>query len=153
MKCFCSVRHQRPVQLCIGRKRIGLAGLTGPGRLTGRRAAAALGDNIELISLLHDLVAPEPELAIGDALAGLHIVLIAMPWADEVEGVLGEIESARGLVGHDRLLDFGDGQAFAGGAALMQAIIAVSVVLTSLAEDADLVVSGEYDPAVAIFEF
>src|SRR5215471_3284879 len=83
-------------------------------------AVAVLRDDIDVVSLLHHLVAAQLELAVGDALAGLHVVLVAMPRADEVGLGVREVEALRGLVGHDPLLDLGDDQPLAGRAALVQ---------------------------------
>src|SRR4051812_30017338 len=49
----------------------------------GRRAdfVAALGDDIKFVSLFQHLVFPQLHLPVGNALAGLHIVFHAMPWA------------------------------------------------------------------------
>src|ERR1700722_15577415 len=88
-------------------------------------AVAALRDDIDLIPLLHHLVAAQLELAVGDAFAGLDVVLVAVPRADEVRLGVGEIHALRGLVGHDPLFDLGDDQPLAGRAALVQAVIAV----------------------------
>src|ERR1700742_4522531 len=44
---------------------------------------AALRDDIDVVPLLHHLVAAQLELAVGDALAGLDVVFIAVPRADE----------------------------------------------------------------------
>src|SRR5579862_8504211 len=59
---------------------------------------ARLGDDIKLVSLLHRPVLFQPQLAIGDALAGLHIVFHAVPGADEVHLVFGKEQAHRGLV-------------------------------------------------------
>ena len=75
-----------------------------------------------------------------------------MPRADEVHFGLREVEALRCLVGTQPLLDLGDGEALAGRAALMQAEIAVGVELAFVAEDADLVLAGENDPAIAVLE-
>src|SRR5262249_57536369 len=89
------------------------------------RLAARLGDDIKVLSVLHRLVFFKLQLAIGDALAGLHVVFHAVPRADEMHLILRKIQTHRGLVGPQPLLDPGDGQALASGAALMQAEIAV----------------------------
>src|SRR5262249_25448296 len=68
----------------------------------GRRlATAVLGDDIDIISLLHDVVLAQLEPAIADELAGLEIVFVAVPRTHEVHLAVGEIEPARRLVGHD----------------------------------------------------
>src|SRR5262249_36919193 len=64
-------------------------------------AVAALRDDIHVVSPLHDLVAAQLELAVGHALAGLDVVLVAVPRADEVRLGVGEIHALRGLVGRD----------------------------------------------------
>src|SRR5580693_7551440 len=115
--------------------------------------AARLGDDIKILAFLHGLVFLQLHLAVADALAGLHVVFHAVPRADEVHLVFGEEQSHRGLVGAQPLLDLGDGQAFAGRAALMQAEIAVGVEFALVAEHADLVVADEDDPPIAVLEF
>src|SRR5689334_7227701 len=95
----------------------------------GRRAdfAAALGDDINLVSLFHHLVFLQLHFPARDALAGLHVVFHAVPRAHEIHVLLGEVQSLRGLVGTQPLLDLGNGQAFAGRSALVQAEVAVGV--------------------------
>ena len=58
-----------------------------------------------------------------------------------------------GLVRPQPLFDLGDGQAFAGRAALVQAVIAVGVEFALVPEHADFVVADEDDAAVAVLEF
>src|SRR5262249_36978205 len=77
-----------------------------------RRAAgfaARLGDDIELISLLYRFIFLQLQLAIGDTLAGLHVIFHAVPGADEVHFVFREIQPHRGLVRPQPLLDPGNG--------------------------------------------
>src|SRR4051812_14160562 len=53
----------------------------------GRRAvlaAAVLGEDINLVPFLDDLVLAQLELAVGHALAGLHVVFVAVPGTDEM---------------------------------------------------------------------
>src|ERR1700724_2746919 len=115
--------------------------------------AARLGDDIKILAFLHGLVFLQPHLAVADALAGLHVIFHAVPRTDEVHLVFGEEQAHRGLVGTQPLFDLGDGQAFAGRAALVQAEIAVGVKFALVAEHADLVVADEHDPPVAVLEF
>src|SRR6202051_2158286 len=115
--------------------------------------AARLGDDIKVLAFLHGFVLFQLHLAIADALAGLHVVFHAVPRADEVHLVFGEEQAHRSLVGAQPLLDLGDGQAFAGRPALVQAEIAVGVKFALMAEHADLVVTDENDPPVAVLEF
>src|SRR5262245_32181606 len=117
-----------------------------------RDLAAALGDDIKLVSLFHQLVFPQLQLPVGDAFAGLHVVFHAVPGADEVHLGVREIEPLRCLVGTQPLLDLGDGETLAGRAALMQAEIAVGVELAFMPEYADLVLTGENDAAIAVLE-
>src|SRR5262249_60745072 len=63
--------------------------------LAARARTAVLRDDIEVISSLHDLVLAQLQTAIRHALAGLHVVLVAMPWTDEVQFVFAEVEPAR----------------------------------------------------------
>src|SRR5437868_4404572 len=74
-------------------------------------AAPFLGEDIDLIAFLHDLVFAQLELAVGDAFTCLHVVLIAMPGADEMHLAFGEIEALGCLIGQDALFHLGDGQA------------------------------------------
>src|SRR5262249_24839629 len=115
-------------------------------------AVATLRDDINVVSPLHDLIAAQLELAVGDAFAGLDVVLVAVPRADEVRLGVGEVESLRGLVRRNALFDLGDDQALAGRAALVQAVIAVGVELAAVPEHADLCIADEYDAAVAVLE-
>src|SRR4051812_2555135 len=138
---------------CVGRAApAGCTGAVGLGRRTAL-AVAALRDDIDLVSLLHHLVAPQLELAVGDAFAGLDVVFVAVPRAYEMRFGVGEIKTPGGLVRHDAFFHRGDDHAFAGRSALMQAIIAVGVELAAVLEDADLGIAHEHDPAVAILEF
>src|SRR6202035_4372144 len=114
--------------------------------------AARLGDDIKILAFLHGLVFLQLHLAVADALAGLHVVFHAVPRADEVHLVFGEEQAHRSLVGTQPLLDLGDGQAFAGRAALVQAEIAVGVEFALVAEHADLVVADKDDPPIAVLE-
>src|SRR5579862_8478006 len=115
--------------------------------------AARLGDDIQILALLHGLVFLQLHLAVADALAGLHVVFHAVPRTDEVHFVFGEEQAHRGLVGAQPLLDLGDGQALAGRAALVQAEIRVSVEFAFVLEDADLVIADEDDAPIAVLEF
>src|SRR5580704_11182722 len=108
--------------------------------------AARLGDDIKILAFLHRLVLFQLHLAIADALAGLHVVFHAVPGADEVHLIFGEIQAHGGLVRPQPLFDFGDGQAFTGRPALVQAEIAVGINLAVMATHADLVVANEDDP-------
>src|SRR5690349_13251316 len=127
-----------------------------PLRLALARAAvfaARLGDDIKVISLLHGLVFLQFQLAIGDALAGFHVVFHAVPGTGEVHLGFGEVETHRGLVRPQPLLDPGDSQALASRAALMQTEITVGIKFAGVPEHPDLVVADKDDAAVAVLEF
>src|SRR5262245_40540763 len=128
------------------------AGLAACAGLLRVLAVALLRDDINVVSPLHDLVAAQLELAVGDALAGLDVVLVAVPRADEVRLGVGEVHALRGLVGHDPLFDLGDDQALAGRAALVEAVVAVGVKFAAVLEHADLGVADEYNAANAVLE-
>src|SRR5215831_12705956 len=115
-------------------------------------AAAVLRTDINLVPFLDHFVLAQLELAVGDAFAGLDVVLIAVPGAHKVEFGVGEIQALRGLIGHDALFDFGDGQPLARRSALMQAVVAVGIKGAVFPEHADLMVADEHDTTVAILE-
>src|SRR5262245_28922796 len=94
-------------------------------------------DDIDPSVALNHLVAPKLEARIRCTFAGLELVLPAVPGADDVRLVLvvGLAEKApvRSEEVHDPVPD----DAFAGRAALVQAVIAVRVVGTSMPVDTD----------------
>src|SRR5258705_10819317 len=138
---------------CVGRAAPAMTGCKGAGALARVFAVAGLRDDINLGSLLHHLVAPQLELAVGNAFAGLDVVFVAVPRANEVRLGVGEIQALGGLVRHDPLFHRRDDHALAGRSALVQALIAVGVEFTAVLEDADLGIADEHDPAVAVLEF
>src|SRR5271166_3803512 len=111
---------------------------------------ARLGEDIYLVSLLHDLVLFQFHAPVADAFAGLHIVFHAVPGADKVHLAVREEQPHGGLVRAKPLLDFGNGKPFAGRPALMQAKITVGVELALVPKHADLVVADKNDPALSI---
>src|SRR5262245_10595004 len=114
--------------------------------------AALLRDDINVVSFLHDLKFAQLQAPVGHAFAGLHVVLVAVPRADEMQLVLGEIEAKRGLVGPEPLLDLSDGEPLAGRSALVQAVVAVSVEFVLVAEHADLGIAEEHNATIAVLE-
>src|SRR3712207_7736651 len=48
---------------------------------------------------------PQLQPPVADEFSRLHVVFVAMPGADEMQLAVGEIEPARGLVGHDALFN------------------------------------------------
>src|SRR3954468_12945258 len=77
------------------------ASATGFARRAG--LVAALGDDIDVISLLHHLVLAQLEPAVADELAGPQVVFVAVPRAHEVHLGFREVKPARRLVGQDAL--------------------------------------------------
>src|SRR5262249_13296569 len=60
--------------------------------IAARRAVlAALGEDINLIPFLDHFVFAQLEPAVGHALAGLHVVFVAVPRAHEVHFAVGEV--------------------------------------------------------------
>src|SRR6266852_7920045 len=136
----------------LGCARLAGSGARLPMGFVATLAAAVLRTDINLVPLLDHFVFAQLELAIGDAFAGLDVVLIAVPGAYEVEFGIREIQALRGLVGHDAFFHFGDGQPLTGRSALVQAVVAVSIKGTVFAEHTDLMVADEHDTTVAILE-
>src|SRR5438067_9125073 len=91
------------------------------------------------------------QAAVAGAFAGLDVVFITMPGADEMQ-LVGKGLAFIGAIGGDDVHHFVDQDAFARRAAGMDAIIAVGVILPVLEEHADLVLAGDHDPALAILE-
>src|ERR1700691_3948763 len=121
--------------------------------LVARRTAplaTRLGEDINVVSLADDLILFQFQPAIARAFPGFDIVFHAMPGTDEVHFALGEIESHRGLVRTQALFDFGDGQALASGAALVETEIRVGEKLALMEEYADLVVADKNDAALSV---
>src|SRR6516165_2647761 len=114
--------------------------------------AARLGEDIDLVSLLYDLIFLQFQTAVGHAFAGLHIIFHAMPRADEIHVGLGEIKTHRGLVRPQPLLDARDGEPLAGRSALVQTEIRIGVKRALVAEHADLVVADKNDAALSVLE-
>src|SRR5262245_26584722 len=117
----------------------------------GRRCA--LGNDVNLVAFFPNFVFPQLQPAIRGALARLHVVFIAMPWADEMHLGFGELQTARGPVGQDHLLDLGDGDPLASRPALVQADVAVGIKLPFMPEDTDLPVADKDNAAVTVLEF
>src|ERR1700730_17510905 len=134
---------------------VGTAGREPRAALAARSSAslaARLGEDIDLVSLLHDLIFFQLEAPVGDAFASLHIVLHAVPGADEIHVGRGEVEPHRGLVRPQPLLDARDGEPFAGRPTLVQTEIRVGVERAIVAEHADLIVADKDDAALSVLE-
>src|SRR5262249_10113448 len=105
-----------------------------PGIAVRRAVLAAIGEDINLTPFFDHFVFAQLALAVGRAFAGLHAVFVAVPGTHEMHFAVREVEPLRGLVRQQPLLDLGDGEALARGAALVQAEIAVGVELTLVSE-------------------
>src|SRR5262249_8938343 len=91
----------------------------------------------------------EAQIAVARALAGLDVVLVAVPGAHEVRLVGGETLAEPGLVGPEHILDLVHDHAFAARPALAQAEILIGVELALPMKHADLAAIVKHDAAVA----
>src|SRR5262245_17495371 len=112
-------------------------------------ARSSAGDDVEIGAATHDLIRFQPQRAIAGAFAGLDVVFVAVPGADEVRLVGGELLAEPDLMGAEHVLDLGHDYALAAGAALVQTEILISVELALPVEHADLAAVVKYDAAVA----
>src|SRR5271170_872744 len=74
------------------------AALPRPAGFAATLAAAGLRADINLVPLLDHLVFAQLELAVGDALAGLDVVFIAVPRAHEMQLGVREVQPLGGHV-------------------------------------------------------
>src|ERR1043165_7596206 len=98
-------------------------------------------DDVDVLAALHHLVLAQLELAVAAEFAGLHVVFVAVPRADEMQ-VVAEGLPLVGAVGRDDVDHLIDQQAFAGRTALVDAQVAVGVEAAAREEHADLVAPG-----------
>ena len=91
-------------------------------------------------------------LAVAHALAGLEIVFVAVPRADEMH-LVGERLALVGAILGDQIDDLVDQDSFAGRTAGMDAVIAVGVIGAAVVKNADLVLAGGHDAPVALGQF
>src|SRR5262249_26973171 len=108
-------------------------------------------DDVDVFAAAHDLVLAQLQPPVGDALAGLQLVFIAMPRAGEVH-LVGKRLSPIGAVRRDDIDDAVDHQPLADRPARMDAKVTVGIVRVVLEEHADLVLAGDHDAAVSILE-
>src|ERR1051326_8966697 len=109
---------------------------------------ASRDDGAALAPLPH-LVRAQLELAVAAEFAGLHVVFVAVPRADEVQ-VVAEGLPLVGAVGRHDVDHLVDQQALAGRSTLVDAQIAVGVEAAAGEEHADLVASGGDDAPVSV---
>src|SRR4029077_3601060 len=87
------------------------------------------GDDVEIGAASHDLIGLQAQRAFACAFAVLDVVFVAVPGADEVRLVGGELLPEPGLVRPEHVLDLVHDHAFAAGAALVQSGIVIGVEL------------------------
>src|SRR5262249_37078428 len=98
---------------------------------------------------LHDFKFLQPQVRVAYVGAVGEMERIAVPRTDDVGVAVVEGLPVKDAVLYDRA-HRGHAQAFAGGASLMRAQIAVCVILVGLPDDADLQPSGSHDAHRAI---
>src|SRR5680860_49671 len=108
----------------------------------GSTCSAAVGDesglDIDLVPSGRDVIAAQPPLAVTSELAGLQVVLPAMPWADDVDFLLGEpLTQALLVLGHHRL-DLAHHHALGHRTAHVQAVVLQGVEAAVVAQDDNL---------------
>jgi hypothetical protein len=120
-------------------------------RVNSSKQSRASRDDVDVLAALHHLVLAQLELAVADAFAGLHVVLVAVPRADEMQ-VVREGLALVGAVGRDDVDHAVDQQPLARRAARVQAGVAVGVVGAAGEEHADLMPASGDDAPVAVGE-
>src|SRR5256885_751278 len=88
-------------------------------------APSSAGDDVEIGAAAHDLIGFEPQRAVAGTLAGLDVVFVAVPGADEMRLVGGESLAEPDLVRPEHVLDLMHDHAFATRAALVDAEIVI----------------------------
>ena len=97
-----------------------------------------------------DIVFLQAQPPVGGAFAGLDVVFVAVPRADEVHPLLGELLPDPGLVRADHVLNLVHDQPLAGRTALVQAHVGVGVELAAPVEHADVVRAAFDDFSLAL---
>src|SRR5262249_28736307 len=108
-----------------------------------------LSNDENIVTAADDLELLQLQPPVADAFAGLELVFVAVPRADEMH-VVRECLALVGAVLRDHVDHTVDHDPFAGRTAGMDALVAVSEVGAVLEEHADLGVAGEHDTAVAV---
>src|SRR5438093_4733465 len=116
-------------------------------------AGCTSDDDIDASLALHHLVALELEARIGRAFAAEQLVFPAVPGAHDVRVAVIVGLSEISLIGAQELDHLALDHALAGRPALVQAVVAISVVGASVPIDADLepILTDDADVAVAHF--
>src|SRR5215203_3662889 len=91
--------------------------------------AAPIASNleIEIVSALEHLIAPQPYLAISDEFARAQLELVAVPRADDMKLVAERLPEHGLLLFIDQVFDPTHHQAFARRSAAMWAVVAVRI--------------------------
>src|SRR3954447_1948636 len=110
---------------------------------------SSAGDDEEIGTAAHDLIGFQAQRAVACAFARFDVVFVAVPGADEVRLVGGELLPEPSLVRPQHVLDLVHDHAFAAGAALVQAQIVIGVELALPVEHPDLAAVMKHDAAVA----
>src|SRR5580704_2740791 len=104
----------------------------------------ALGHDVDFVATPHHLESLQLQLGIAHAMAGLEVVFVAVPRADEVH-LVGKGLALVGAIRRDDIDHLVDHDAFASRSAGMDAVVAVSEVAAALMKYADLVLTGRND--------
>src|SRR5262245_14355936 len=107
-------------------------------------------DDIDASLALHHLVALQPQARVRRAFAGEELVFPAVPGAHDVRIIVIIGLTDIRLVRAEQLDHLALHHALAGGAALMQAMVAVGIVRTGMPVDADLESVLTHDADVAV---
>src|SRR4051794_16423092 len=128
------------------------ASLARPSVSAGRSRTS--DDDIDASLVLHDLVALQPQARVRRTFAGAQLVLPAVPWAHDMRIIVIVSLADIRLVRREELDHLALHYALAGGATLMQAMVAVRIIRTSVPVDADFepVLTHDADVPVAHLE-
>src|SRR5262249_26916134 len=107
-------------------------------------------DDIDASLALHHLVALQPQARVRRAFAGEQLVFPTVPGADDVRIIVVIGLTDIRLVRSEQLDHLALHHALTGGAALMQAMVAVGIIRTSVPVDADLEPVLTHDADVAV---
>src|SRR5262245_52300106 len=113
-------------------------------------AVLTSGDDIDVLAAAQHLIGFQPQPPVGRALAGLDVVLVTVPRADEMRLAVGEAVAVPGAVRPEHILDLVHDDALAGWPALMNAQVLVGVEAALPVEDADLCPVVGDDAALAV---
>jgi hypothetical protein len=109
-----------------------------------------LGDDINVISLAFNFIAPELKARICYAMARLHVIFITMPWAHKIHVFFGEKEPYGGFIRPQMLFNPCYRQSLACRATLMQTEIAIGIIFAIMPKYTHLVVTYFDDLSIAI---